>query len=366
MKPANTNTFRASAAVGRAIAGLAAGCLVVTTVFAQAGAPAPANPPAAASAPAIVAPAAGIDPALLRRASDLTYQQEVATLRNENRIDAGTSYPAYARRLAAPVLAIAGKPPYDLRDGSWAITIEKSPDLVFWSLPGGNVVMSSAFFEGGKFSAGELAALFAHAYAHEIGGHDRTEAAARLAAHPDAASADPNRRLVALSEILVAIAKRNPFQIGQERQADTIALDLLARSGYDPRSLVMLMKKLQVSAPARSPGGFVTLHPGWPERVAEVEAQLEGPMALYEKYKAEHSGKPATTSARQQQQMRQPGKPQKPQRPPQKGAPRSTPSQLGVPAKPAPPASAQPAATAEPQPAAPAPAQPSAPATPPS
>ena len=49
MKPANTNTFRASAAVGRAIAGLAAGYLVVTTVFAQAGAPAPANPPAAAS-----------------------------------------------------------------------------------------------------------------------------------------------------------------------------------------------------------------------------------------------------------------------------------------------------------------------------
>ena len=162
-----------------------------------------------------------------------------------------------------------------------------------------------------------------------------------------------------MSEILVAIAKRNPFQIGQERQADTIALDLLARSGYDPRSLVMLMKKLQVSAPARGPGGFVTMHPGWPERVAEVEAQLEGPMALYEKYKAEHSGKPATTSARPQQPMRQPGKPQKPQRPPQKGASRSTPSQLGVPAaKPAPPAPAQPAATAEPQPATPAPATP--------
>jgi predicted Zn-dependent protease len=353
------------------MAGLAAGCFVATTVFAQAGAPATA--PVAAPAPAIVAPAAGIDPALLRRASDFTYQQEVATLRNENRIDAGTSYPAYARRLAAPILAIAGKPPYDLRDGSWAITIEKSPDLVFWSLPGGNVVMSSAFFEGGKFSAGELAALFAHAYAHEIGGHDRTEAAARLAAHPDAASADPNRRLVALSEILVAIAKRNPFQIGQERQADTVALDLLARSGYDPRSLVMLMKKLQVSAPARGPGGFVTMHPGWPERVAEVEAQLEGPTALYEQYKAAHSGKPSTASTRPQQQMRQPGKPQKPQRPPQKGAPRSTPSQLGVPAspKPAPPVSAepapaQPATPAESQPAAPAPAQPSAPATPPS
>ena len=152
----------------------------------------------------------------------------------------------------APLLATAGKPPYDLRDGSWAITIEKSPDLVFWSLPGGNVVMSSAFFEGGKFSAGELAALFAHAYAHEIGGHDRTEAAARLAAHPMRRAPDPNRRLLALSGILVAIAKRNPFQIGQERQADTIALDLLARSGYDPRSLVMLMKKLRVSAPARS------------------------------------------------------------------------------------------------------------------
>ena len=308
MKPANTNTFRASAAVGRAIAGLAAGCLVVTTVFAQAGAPAPANPPAAASAPAIVAPAAGIDPALLRRASDFTYQQEVATLRNENRIDAGTSYPAYARRLAAPVLAIAGKPPYDLRDGSWAITIEKSPDLVFWSLPGGNVVMSSAFFEGGKFSAGELAALFAHAYAHEIGGHDRAEAAARLAAQRRMrASADPNRRLLALSGILVTIAKRNPFQIGQERQADTIALDLLARSGYDPRSLVMLMKKLRVAAPARSSRRIRDHASGLARAHRRGRGAARGTDGALREVQGRTLGQAGDHVARQSQPMRQPG-----------------------------------------------------------
>jgi predicted Zn-dependent protease len=329
---------------------------VVTTVFAQAGAPAPANPPAAAAAPAI-------DSDLLRRASDFAYQQEVATLRSENRIDTRTSYAAYAQRLALPLLATAGKAPYGLRDGSWTITVESNPGLVFWSLPGGNIVMSSAFFEAGKFSAGELAALIAHAYAHEIGGHDRAEAAARLAASADGASPDPNRRLLALSGILVTDAKRNPFQIGQERQADTIALDLLARSGYDPRSLVMLMKKVRLAAPTTAPGGFATMHPIWPERITEIEAQLEGPTALFEKYKAEHAGKPATTLQRPSQQMRQPGAPQ---RPPQKGAPRSTPSQLDVPAKPASPVPAQPAATAEPQPAAPAPAQPRAPATPPS
>jgi predicted Zn-dependent protease len=352
MKPAKTNSFRAPAAVGRAIAGLAAGCFVATTVFAQAGAP--ANPPAAAAVSAI-------DAGLFRRASDFAYQQEVATLRGENRIDARTSYAAYAQRLAAPLLSTAGKDPYGLRDGSWTITIERSPALVFWSLPGGNIVMSSAFFDDGKFSAGELAALIAHTYAHEVAGHDRAEAAARLAASADGASPDPNRRLSALSGILVANAKRNPYLVSQERQTDTIALDLLARSGYDPRSLVMLLRKLRVAASPAVPGGFATLHPGWPERIAEVEAQLDGPTALYEKYKAEHSGKPATTLQRPSQQMR-------PRGGPQKGAPRSTPSQLGVPAspKPAPPESAQPAAPAEPQPAAPAPAQPSAPATPPS
>ena len=243
----------------------------------------------------------------------------------------------------------------------------EEPRLVFWSLPGGNIVMSSAFFEGGKFSGRRARrADRARATPTRSAGTTVPRPQHDWRRSPDAASPDPNRRLLALSEILVAIAKRNPFQIGQERQADTIALDLLARSGYDPRSLVMLMKKLQRGGAGAQPRRIRDHAP----ELARAHRRGRGPARGTDSALREVQGRNTRASRRRrlrgrQQQMRQPGS-REPQRPPQKGAPRSTPSQLGVPAKPAPPASAQPAATAEPQPAAPAPAQPSAPATPPS
>lgn len=290
-----TNLRRAGGALGRVALGAVAGCLVASLALAQSAGPAPLPSAPAASPPPARPATPAIDPELLRRASDFAYKQELAKLRGENRIDTGTSYSAYARRLAAPLLATVGKTPYDLDDGSWTITIERSPELTLWSLPGGNIVMSAAFFQDGKFSAGELASLLAHVYAHEAAGHDRAEAAARLAAAPDGASPDPNRRLVVLSDILLAIAKRDPFEKVHEQQADTITLDLLARSGYDPRSLVTMMKKLAVAKPAPLPGGFAAMHPTWPERGAEVEAGLDAAIASYDKFRAEQAAKPTSS-----------------------------------------------------------------------
>lgn len=292
-----TNLRRAGGALGRAVLGAVAGCLFTSLALAQSAGPTPA-PSAPAASPSPARPAApAIDPELLRRASDFAYRQEVTKLRSENRLDAGTSYSAYAGRLAAPLLATVGKAPYNLHDGSWTITIEKSPELTLWSLPGGNVVMSTAFFQDGRFSAGELASLLAHVYAHEAAGHDRVEAAARLAAAPDGASPDPNRRLIVLSDILLAIAKRDPFEKVHEQQADTITLDLLARSGYDPRSLVTMMKKLAVAKPAPLPGGFAAMHPTWPERVAGVEAGLDAAMVAYDRVRTEQAAKTKTSDS---------------------------------------------------------------------
>ncbi|MBK7745094.1 MAG: M48 family metalloprotease [Betaproteobacteria bacterium] len=216
------------------------------------------------------------------------YQRETARLQKERKLDVETANPTYARWLAAPMVAVAAQPPYAVSDWAWQIAVEKSADLRFWYLPGGNVFVSSAFFERGRFSASEIAALLAHGYAHEVAGHDAEEAALRLAAHADGKSPDPNRRLLVLAEILTTMGQRDPYQRVHERQADTIALDLLARAGHDPQGLVTLWKKLAVAALSANTG-VVAVHPSWPERIAEIEAQLPAAMANYEKARAERA-----------------------------------------------------------------------------
>ncbi|MBK8690215.1 MAG: M48 family metalloprotease [Betaproteobacteria bacterium] len=257
---------------------VAASCLLASVALAQAGAPA---------TPAAPRPGA-IDRAQLLDAGKFAYQREAARLQKERKFDTETSNPTYARWLAAPMVAVAAQPPYAVSDWAWQIAVEKSADLRFWYLPGGNVFVSSAFFERGRFSASEIAALLAHGYAHEVAGHDAEEAALRLAAHPDGKSPDPNRRLLVLAEILTTMGQRDPYQRVHERAADTIALDLLARAGHDPQGLVTLWKKLAVAALSAN-AGVVAVHPGWPERIAEIEGQLPAAMANYEKARAERA-----------------------------------------------------------------------------
>jgi predicted Zn-dependent protease len=229
--------------------------------------------------------APSIEPALLRSAAEFAYQRERAGLREQRRIDPGTTHAAYVRWLAAPMVLVASGAPYYIGDWSWRIAVERSDDLVFWCLPGGNLVISSAFFAGGRFSAGEIAALLAHGYAHHLAGHDASEAALRLASHPDGKSPDPNRRLLLLADILTALAKRDPYRRDLEREADSIALVLLAQAGHDPRALLTLWRKLAFADRSSKPT-VATLHPVGPERLAALEAQLPAAMALYEKTRA--------------------------------------------------------------------------------
>ena len=100
-----------------------------------------------------------------------------------------------------------------------------------------------------------------------------------------------------LAEILTTMGQRDPYQRVHERAADTIALDLLARAGHDPQGLVTLWKKLGVAALSANTG-VVATHPSWPERIAEIEAQLPAAMANYEKARAEQAaGRAVATGA---------------------------------------------------------------------
>jgi predicted Zn-dependent protease len=226
-----------------------------------------------------------IEAALLRSAAEFAFQRERARLREQRRIDPGTTNAAYARWLAAPLVLAASGAPYHIGDWSWRIAVERSDDLVFWCLPGGNLVISSAFFAGGRFSGGEIAALLAHGYAHHLAGHDASEAALRLAGHPDGKSPDRNRRLLLLADILTVLAKRDPYRRDLEREADSIALVLLAQAGYDPRALLTLWRKLAF-ADRSSTSGVAAVHPVGPERIAALEAQLPAATALYERTRA--------------------------------------------------------------------------------
>lgn len=259
--------------------------LALGAAVALAAAP-PAMGQASPSAPAAGAPA--IDAELLAKASAIVYERELARARDARALNLDKTQVSYARRIASPLIARAGELDASAQARQWGVNVETRDDIVAWCLPGGEIIVSSALFDRGKYQAAEIAAVLAHAMAHELLGHDAAEAAVRFAAHRDAASPDPNRRLLVVAEILGGLARRDAYTIDQERAADTLALRLLARSAYDPKALATVLTRLGGLRDARAPA-FPALHPGWPERVAEVEAQLPAAVAAYEKELADRA-----------------------------------------------------------------------------
>jgi predicted Zn-dependent protease len=262
----------------------------------------PASAPAAAPAAAVpIAPvppataptrAGAIDGELLAKASALAYRRELARAKKAQALDLDALQVAYARRIAAPLVAHAAQFDRAAAGWQWSIHVETRDDVLAWCLPGGQVMLSSALFAHGRFAAAEIAAVLAHTLAHGLAGHDAAEAAARFAVHPDATSPDPNRRLLTLADLLAGLLLRDPYPPDQERDADMLALDLLARSGFDPKALLFVWKRLGYLDAARAPA-FVALHPRFPERIAALEARLPAATAVYERVLAERAAQPS-------------------------------------------------------------------------
>jgi predicted Zn-dependent protease len=270
-RPPLTATFLAALAL---VAAVALAAVPVARAEANPAAPAPSGP--------------AVDAELLAKGSALAYERELARVRETRTLNLDKTQVSYARRIAAPLITRAGDLFPAAQAWQWGINVETRGEVVAWCLPGGEMLVSSALFERGKYQVAEIAAILAHAMAHELLGHDAAEAGVRFAAHRDAASPDPNRRLLTVAEILAGLARRDAYSADQERAADTVALRLLARSGYDPKALATVMSRQGGARDARAPA-YAALHPGWPERVAEIEAQLPAAVAAYEKELAERT-----------------------------------------------------------------------------
>jgi predicted Zn-dependent protease len=71
----------------------------------------------------------------------------------------------------------------------------------------------------------------------------------------------------------IVFAMQEGYSQNQEFAADTLALELLADTGYEPSSLIAMLRSLEQNQPSSS-GGFVKTHPSPEDRIAQLERPL--------------------------------------------------------------------------------------------
>jgi predicted Zn-dependent protease len=80
-----------------------------------------------------------------------------------------------------------------------------------------------------------------------------------------------------------------PYSRTQESEADVIGLDLMAKSGFDPRQSLVLWQKMSQASGGQEPPEFMSTHPANASRISELSNNM--PRAVQEYQQAQASGR---------------------------------------------------------------------------
>lgn len=151
-----------------------------------------------------------------------------------------------------------------------------------FALPGGQVFITEALMSHLQ-TEGQLAGVLAHETSHVILRHSAeqiaksqltqglTGAAVMAAVNPN----DPRSYRTAQFAMLVNQMINLKFSRTDETQADTYGVKYMSQAGYDPRSMIDVMKILESTSNGSQPAEFMSTHPDPGNRIQNIQQQID-------------------------------------------------------------------------------------------
>jgi predicted Zn-dependent protease len=160
-------------------------------------------------------------------------------------------------------------------DGNWVFGVLDTPELGAYSGPNGYIMITRGAIAAMEDES-ELAGVLAHEISHVMNrdGFKMVQAAKAKEGFMQLASAK-DAHIAAFSHasnFLTDTVLASGWSQQQETAADSEAVNLLIKAGYDPNGLTKFLKRLQ-QAKGDSAKPFST-HPGTADRIARITAQI--------------------------------------------------------------------------------------------
>ncbi|MCW7481835.1 M48 family metallopeptidase [Leptospira kanakyensis] len=170
---------------------------------------------------------------------------------------------------------------------SWEVVVFRDNTPNAFALPGGKIGVYTGMFSVAK-NKDQLAAVIGHEIGHVIARHGNERVSQNQLAGGSV------KILESLGKPTVAGALGLgakfgvllPFSREHESEADLIGLELMAKSGFDPRESVNLWKNMSALGGSK-PNELLSTHPSDATRMKNLNAAMGNALALWEKAKAE-------------------------------------------------------------------------------
>jgi predicted Zn-dependent protease len=151
-----------------------------------------------------------------------------------------------------------------------------------FALPGGQIFITAGLMNRLQ-SPGQLAGVLGHETAHVVARHSAEQIAQQrltqgLSGAAVIAAYDPNNptsRHSAQVAALIANMVSMKFSRNDELEADRYGVRFMAEAGYDPRSMIGLMKVLEAAAQGHNPPEFFSTHPNPENRIAKIQQAIK-------------------------------------------------------------------------------------------
>ena len=185
--------------------------------------------------------------------------------------------------------SITAQVPATVFSGQWEVVVFDDEQVNAFALPGGKIGVYTGLLEVAK-NQHQLAAVIGHEVGHVIAEHGNermsqstlinlgTQAVGQVLAANEVAQSGPIMAAIGLG---MQVGVQLPFSRTHESEADVIGLELMAKSGFNPRQSVDLWQNMDKASSGNRPLELLSTHPSPQSRIKNLQAHMNRALAQY-------------------------------------------------------------------------------------